>query len=121
MPRKTTARHGTQSHIQTKAQELERQAEKIKAELLKTRAFLDKAPELIADVQRKEHRERIARYEQPPRLDGPGDFRLELVSGRSSKPTRLRKERSKAPLVTLVLVVGFAFVAYYAWRVLWNG
>lgn len=121
MPRKPAAKSRTRSPIQNKTQEVERDAEQIRAKLRQTREFLDKAPAMIAEVQRKEHRDRIARYEQPPRLDGPGDFRLGFVRGRSPKPPKLRKERSKAPVVTLLLLVGFAFVAYFAWRVLWQG
>ena len=78
-----------------------------------------KRKELENEVRTRE--ERIAKYEQPPRLDHPGDFRVEFIGKYRPKPPKLRKERSIAPLVTLLLLVAFAFVFYYGWRVLWQG
>ena len=121
MPRKTTAKQSAQSPIQNRKQELERQAEQIKQELSKTREFLDKAPALIAEVQRKQQRAIIERFQRPQRLGGPSDIRYDFDPGRRRKPPKpLRKERSKAPLVTLLLLAAFCAVMYYAWRVMWH-
>ena len=122
MPRKTAATQSAPTSIQRQKQELERHAERIKQELGKTREFLDKAPALVAEAQRKQQREVIERFHRPSRIEGPADFRLELIGTRPAKPVRkLRKDRSIAPLVTLLLLAGFCAGVYYAWRVLWQG
>ena len=122
MPSKASAKKkGSPSLIQTQKQELERHAQELREKLAKTQTFLQEAPKLIAAKQQKEHRERISRYEQPPRLDHPGDFRVEFIGKPTQKPPKLRKERSIAPFVTLLLLVAFAFVFYFGWRTLWQG
>ena len=121
MPTKASAKKGSPSPIQSQKQEVERHAKRLQEELRKTQEFLNKAPELIAQKQREEHRARIAKYEQPPRLDHPGDFRVDLIGKPRIKPRKLRKERSIAPFVTLLLLVAFVFVFYYGWRILWQG
>lgn len=121
MPPKASAKKGSPSPIQSKKQEVERRTQRLQEELRKTQEFLIKAPELIANKQREEHRARIATYEQPPRLDHPGDFRMEFIGKPRAKPPKLRKERSMAPFVTLLLLVAFVFVFYYGWRILWQG
>ena len=121
MPRKTAATKGSHSPIQSKKQELERHADQLRAQLSQTRDFLDKAPAMIAEVQRKQQRAIIERYHRPSPIEGPADFRLEFVRNRNTKPPkRLRRERSKAPFVTLLLLVGFCIVVYYGWHVLWQ-
>jgi len=55
-------------------------------------------------------------------VEGPADFRYDLVPSKApKKPRTLRKERSKAPLLTLVLLVTFGCVVAYAVRTLWQG
>lgn len=120
MPPKASAKKGSPSLIQSQKQELERHAQQLREKLAKTQTFLQEAPKLIAAKQQQEHRERIAKYEQPPRLDHPGDFRMEFVGKFQPKPPKLRKERSIAPFVTLLLLVAFAFVFYFGWRTLWQ-
>lgn len=121
MPPKASAKKGSPSPIQSQKQELERRAQRLQEELRRTQEFLNKAPELIAQKQRDEHRARMARYEQPPRLDHPGNFRLELIAKPKTKPPKLRRERSFAPFVTVLLLVAFVVVFYHGWRVLWQG
>ena len=122
MPPKAAARKANQTAIEAKKRELEHQTEKLRAKLSETKDFLDKAPALQAEVQRKQQRAIIERYQRPARIEGPADFRAELVGTRRYKPPkRLRKERSIAPFVTLLLLIGFCAVMYYAWRVLWQG
>lgn len=121
MPSKASAKKGSPSVIQTQKQELERRAQRLQEELQRTQNFLKEAPQLIAKRQQQEHRERIAKHQQPPRLDHPGDFRVEFIGKPKGKPPKLRKERSIAPFVTLLLLVAFVFVFYYGWRTLWQG
>ena len=121
MPPKAAAKKANHSAIEAKKRELERKAEQVKAKLNETQEFLDKAPALQAEVQHKQQRAIIERYQRPARIEGPADFRAELVGTRKHRPPkRLRKERSKAPFVTLLLLIGFCAVMYYAWRVLWH-
>jgi hypothetical protein len=122
MSRKSDRKPNGDSPIHSRQQELLQRAEQLKAQLSQTRQFLEKAPALKDEVQRKQQREIFDRFHRPARLEGPTDFRLDYVAAKHTGPTRkLRKERSKAPFITAVLLVTFAVVVYYAWRALWQG
>ena len=122
MTRKPDRKSTGASPIQTRQQELHVKAEAVKAKLSQTRQFLEKVPALKDEAQKKQQREIYDRFNRPARLEGPADFRLDFVRGKKDRPPRkLRKERSKAPLITLVLLVTFIVVAYYAWKSLWQG
>ena len=122
MSRKTERKSTGASPIQTRQQELDARAEQVKAKLSRTREFLEKVPVLKQEAQKKQQREIFDRFNRPARLEGPADFRLDFVRGKKSPPPRkLRKERSYAPLLTLLLLVTFIVVAYYAWKALWQG
>jgi hypothetical protein len=119
MPRKSDRQQGPPSPLLSKQRELEREAAQIKARLNETREFLDKAPDLKAEAQRRRQQEAFERYNRPSRIEGPLDYRLEFVPNKThSQPRPLRKDRSKAPLITFLLLVAFGVVVYYAWRVL---
>ena len=122
MPRKPDRKPGSQSPIQDKQRELDLRARQLKARLEQTRAFLEKAPVIKAEVTRRQQRAIFERYTRPSRIEGPADFRLELVTPKGAKPPRrLRKERSKAPIVTVVLLIALSAVVFYVWHVLWQG
>ena len=122
MARKSDRKPTVASPIHSKQQQLAQQEEKLKAQLNKTQKFLEKVPALKDEVQKKQQREIFDRFNRPARLEGPVDFRLDFVSAKKSAPPRkLRKERSKAPLVTLALLVTFVVVAYFAWKSLMQG
>jgi hypothetical protein len=121
MRRKPARKTTGQSPIQAKQQEIDAQVEQIKQRLARTEEFLKKVPEVRDEAARRQQRAIVERFSRPPQIEGPGDYRIDLVAGRSRKPPpRLRKERSKAPLVTLVLLIAFSLVIYYAWQVLWR-
>lgn len=120
MPRRPDRKPETPLDRQKKA--LENKAAALKVELEKTQEFKQKVPELRAKAVEREQRELLSRYHRPVSIEGPSDFRYDLYAGKqAAKPRKLRKERSKAPLLTLVLLVTLLFVAYYAVRTLWNG
>jgi hypothetical protein len=122
MSRKTDRKSTSESPIQSRQQQLAQQEQQVKVRLNQTREFLQQVPALKDEVKKKQQRELIDRFNHPARLEGPTDFRLNFDRGRTSAPPRkLRKERSKAPLVTLLLLVTFVIVAYYAWKALWQG
>jgi hypothetical protein len=122
MARKPDRKSNGESPIHSRQQQLAQQEEHVKARLNQTRDFLKKVPALKDEVQKKQQREIIDRFNHPARLEGPTDFRLNFDRARSAKPPpKLRKERSKAPLFTLLLLVTFVVVAYYAWKALWQG
>ena len=124
MAKKSDRKSTVESPIQSRQQQLAIQEAKLKAQLNKTKEFLDKVPALKDEVQKKQQREIVDRFNRPARLEGPvaPNFRLDFVATKkSSPPKKLRKERSKAPLVTLVLLVTFVVVAYLAWKSLWKG
>ena len=122
MPRKTDHRSQRLPAIQTKQQELDKQAAQLQAKLIQTREFLDKAPALKAAAQRKQQRAIFDRFNRPARVEGPADFQLAYDTSRNAPPPRrLRRERSKAPWITLLLLVVFAVVVYYSWKALWQG
>lgn len=101
---------------------LESHAAAIKAQLEKAQQFKEKAPELRAKAEEREQREHISRYHRPVTVEGPADYRYDLHAGREAvRPRKLRKERSKAPLLTFVLFVTLVCVLYYAVRTLWHG
>jgi hypothetical protein len=119
MPRKTDRQAEKQSPILAKKLELERKAAQLSAELNQTRDFLKKVPDLKAAAQQRRQKETLDRHTRPTRIEGPADFRLEFTPGKPLKPPRrLRKDRSKAPLITFLLLVAFGIVVYYAWCVL---
>lgn len=122
MPRKTDRKLPMESPIRSRQQQLAQQEEHVKARLNQTREFLDKVPALKDEAEKKQQRQIIDRFNHPARLQGPTDFRLNFDQGKNSHPPRkLRKERSKTPLLTLLLLVTFVVVAYYAWKALWQG
>ncbi|MEO6741946.1 MAG: hypothetical protein ABIP20_17010 [Chthoniobacteraceae bacterium] len=122
MAKKSDRKPTVESPIQSKQQKLELLAEKLKAEINKRQEFLKKAPALKDEAQKKQQRELVERFNRPARIEGPVDFRLDFVrEKKSAPPKKLRKERSKAPLVTFVLFVTFVVVAYFAWKSLWQG
>lgn len=122
MPRKPDRKSSSESPIQAKQEQLSKLAENVKAQLSQTRDFLDKVPTLKDEAQKKQQQEIFDRFNRPAPIEGPADFRLNFDPGRKSKqPRKLRKERSKAPLFTLLLLVTFVVVAYYAWKALWQG
>jgi hypothetical protein len=108
--------------IKNRRKVLDDQAAKLKAKLNQAQNFLEKAPALKAEAQKREQQEILSTYRRPVRVEGPSDFRYELAGNKArARPPRLRKERSKQPLLTLVLLVAFVFVAIYAVRTLWQG
>lgn len=122
MARKPDRKPTGDSPIQSKQQQLSQLEVQLKAKLNQTQQFLEKVPALKDEVQKKQQREIYDRFNRPARLEGPADFRLDFVRGKkAAAPKRLRRERSKAPLISLVLLVTFIIVAYFAWKSLWQG
>jgi hypothetical protein len=123
MPRKSDRKPiGSTPLLTKKQQQLDQQAAQLKARLSEARQFLEKAPDLKKAAQLKQQREIFDRFNRPARLEGPVDFRLDYVAAKGARsPRKLRKERSKAPLVTLALLVTFVIVAYFAWKSIWRG
>lgn len=116
MPRKTDRKPTVDSPIRSKQEQLAAMEAQVKAKLDKTKAFLDKVPALKDEVQKKQQREIVDRFNRPVRIDGPADYRLNFDRHRTfGKPAKLRKDRSLAPLLTVVLLVAFCVVAYFAW------
>ena len=107
--------------INRRQKALDEQTATLRAELEKIKKFQQKAPELKAEARRREQQEILSTYRRPVRLEGPSDFRYEVSAGKKAKPRKLRKERSTAPVLTLVLFVTFCCVVAYAVRTLWNG
>ncbi len=123
MAKKSDRKSTLESPIQSKQQQLELQAEKLRAEINKRQEFLKKAPVLKEAVQKKQQREIVDRFNRPARIEGPvaPNFRLDAMTATApSTRKKLRKERNNAPLVTLVLLVTFVVVAYFAWKSLWQ-
>jgi sugar-specific transcriptional regulator TrmB len=111
-----------QNPIDRRQKALEEQSANLKAQLEKVKRFQEKAPELKAEARKREQQEIFSTYRRPVRVEGPADFRYELVPSKAGKkPRKLRKERSKAPMLTLVLLVTFCCVVAYAVRTLWHG
>jgi hypothetical protein len=111
----------TPNPINRRQRALDEQTENLKAELEKLQKFQQKAPELKAEARRREQQEILSTYRRPVRLEGPADFRYEVSGTKKAKPRKLRKERSSAPVLTLVLFVTFCCVVAYAVRTLWHG
>jgi hypothetical protein len=111
-----------QTPLHKKKNALLEEAEQIKAQLKQARQFLQQAPGMKAEAQRKEQQEILNKFRRPARIEGPSDFRLELVKGRpDAKPRTLRRERSLAPMMlTVVLLAACVVVGYYAVRILSN-
>jgi hypothetical protein len=117
MPRKPERKSQEAPAIRSKKQELEAREAAIKARLSQTKEFLEKAPTLKAEAQRKQQQEVLNRFNRPVRIEGPVDFQLEFVSSKGKRPPRkLRRERTRTPWVTMVLLVVFAVVIYFSWR-----
>ena len=122
MAKKSDHKPTVESPIQSRQQQLALQEARLKAQLNKTMAFLEKAPALKDEAQKKQQRELVERFNRPARIEGPVGFQLDFVRGKqSAPPKKLRKERSKAPIFTFVLLVTFIVVAYYAWKSLAQG
>jgi hypothetical protein len=119
MPRR---RPDQQNPINRRQKALDEQSASLKAELEKIERFKQKAPELKAEARKREQQEILSTYRRPVRLEGPTDFRYELVGSKpKAKQRKLRKERSRAPILTLILFVTFCCVVAYAVRTLWHG
>lgn len=101
--------------LDQKQHALKAEAEQLKMQLSQARQFLKEAPNMKAEAQRKEQQELLNRFKRPARIEGPADFRLELVKTKpGAKPRTLRRERSLAPMfLTLVLLVSCGIVFYY--------
>ena len=122
MPRKSDRKPTVESPIHSRQQQLAQMEEQVKAKLSKTRTFLGKVPALKEEVQKKQQREIVDRFNRPARIEGPVDFRLDFVAAKNAGPAKkLRKERSGFPVVTIVLLAAFVVVAYFAWKSLWQG
>jgi hypothetical protein len=122
MSRKTDRKSPPVPAIEAKKQQLEAKQAELTAKLNETRQFLEKAPALKEEVQRKEQREIFDRFNRPARLEGPVNFRLDYEGPKNPKPPRpLRGERARIPWFTLLLFAIFAVVAYYSWRSLSPG
>lgn len=122
MSRKSDRKPEVESPIRSKQQHLAQLEAQVKAKLNKTKAFLEKAPALKDEAQKKQQREIVDRFSRPARIEGPVDFRLDFVAAKNSGPAKkLRKERSGIPIITIVLLVAFLCVAYFAWKSLWVG
>ena len=122
MPRKSDRKPTVESPLHSKQQQLAQMEEQVKARLSRTQTFLGKVPALKEEAQKKQQREIVDRFNRPARIEGPVDFRLDFVAAKNAtRPRKLRKERTKAPLFTLALLVTFVVVAYYAWKALWQG
>jgi preprotein translocase subunit SecF len=120
MSRRAIQSTKSQTPIDKKQKELEAQLAKIQAEMEKNRSFLNKAPQMKEEVEQKQKNELVARHHRPVRIEGPADFRYEFRRGKQTAST-LRKEKSIAPLITIILLVAFLVVAVYAWRMLLHG
>ena len=122
MSRRPTTQPKSPSPLDKKQRELELKAAKLKADLQNTQQFLSKAPEMKAEVQKRQQEELVTRYQRPQRVEGPADIRYDFRKGSApSRRVTLRKERSKAPILTFLLMVTFSAVVIYACRVLLHG
>ena len=122
MPRKSDRKPEVESPIRSRQQHLAQLEAQVKAKLSKTQTFLEKAPALKEEVQKKQQREIVDRFSRPARIEGPVDFRLDFVAAKNAGPAKkLRKERGGFPIITIVLLAAFVVVAYFAWKSLWQG
>ncbi len=122
MSRRPTTQPKAATPLDNKQRELQAKADSIRADLQNTRQFLDRAPVMKAEVQKRQQHELVQRYQRPQRVEGPADIRFDLRKG--STPARrvtLRKERSKAPILTFILMLMFSAAVIYACRVLLQG
>ncbi len=120
--RKEKSKEKDPTPLDQKTIALKAEAEQLKAKLQQARRFLQEAPGMKAEAQRKEQQELLNKYRKVARIEGPADFRLELVNGRAAtKPRRLRHERTGAPVVTVLLLIACCVVFYYAMHVLRQG
>jgi hypothetical protein len=108
--------------ISNRQKALDEQAAKLRTELTKVRTFQEKAPGMKVEAQKREQQEILSTYRRPARIEGPADHRFDLTNPKAMpKPRKLRKERSKAPWLTFVLLIAFGCVVAYAVRTLWHG
>jgi hypothetical protein len=126
MPRRPNQKHKEKdpTPLDKKQQALLAQADALKKKLQDTRSFLQEAPGLKAEAQRKEQQEILNRFRRPARIEGPSDFRLELANGKGGgKPRTLRHERNLGPMMlSFVLVIACTVIFYYVVQiVLGNG
>ena len=122
MPRKSDRKPDGESPLHSKQQLLAQLEAQVKAKLNRTQEFLEQAPSLKDEAKKKQQREIVDRFNRPALIEGPVNFRLDFVAAKNAAPAKkLRKERTKAPLLTLVLLVTFVVVAYFAWKSLWQG
>jgi hypothetical protein len=124
MAKKSDRKSTLESPIHSKQQQLAMQEAQIKAKLDQTKKFLEKVPAIKDEARKKQQREIVDRFNRPARIEGPvaPNFRLDFVATKqTSTQKKLRKERSKAPLVTFALLVTFVVVAYFAWKSLAQG
>jgi hypothetical protein len=94
--------------INRRQKALDEQTANLKAELEKNPEVPAESARAKAEARRREQQEILSTYRRPVRLEGPSDFRYEVSGGKKAKPRKLRKERSSAPVLTLVLFVTFA-------------
>ncbi len=122
MSRRPTTPPKAATPLDAKQRELQAKADKLRADLQSTRQFLDRAPEMKAEVQKRQQHELVQRYQRPQRVEGPADVRFDLRKGSTpSRRVTLRKERSKAPILTFFLMLAFSAAVIYACRVLLQG
>ena len=118
------ARRRTDTHnpINRRQQALEEQAARMKAELAALQTFRQRVPELKEEARKREQQEILHTYRRPVRIEGPSDHRFDANAAKPGvKPRTMRKERTRAPILTLVLFVTFCCVMAYAVRTLWHG
>jgi len=121
MPRRTDRNTNKDATpLDNKKKALLAEADQLKAKLQQARRFLQDAPSMKAEAQRKEQQELLNRFRRPARVEGPSDFHLEMVGTRPvGKPRTLRRERSLVPLLTTIfLLIACAVVLTYAIQVL---
>ncbi len=122
MPKKSDRKSSVESALDSKQQELAIREAKLKAQLGKTEEFLKKAPLLKDKAQKKVQQELLNRFTHRNPVEGPIGFQFDFLgSKQSTPPKKLRKERSKAPLITFALLAIFVVVTYFAWKSLAQG
>ena len=122
MAKKSDHKPTVESPILQKQQQLSKREAELKAQLGKTEEFLKKAPVLKDKAQKKQQQELLTRFTRRNPVEGPIGFQFDFVRAKQFTPTKkLRKERSKAPLITFVLLAIFVVVAYFAWKSLAQG
>ncbi len=113
----------TPTALDKKQVALRAEAERLQKQLQDTRHFLKEAPGMKAEAQRKEQQEILNRFRRPARIEGPADFRLELVNAKpSGKPRTLRHERNLGPMfLSFVLIIACVVTFYYVVQIVLPG